>query len=550
MKRVFVAAAVAALALLTFFQFPGHTWLQQDSQIYAPILEHLRDPSVLRNDMLVDGQHLAFTLYDEAAELLRTLTGLGFREVLAAGQIVTRALGIWGLYLMATAAGLAAGPALAAAAIVSLGAMTLGPQVLTFEYEPIPRGLALLLMVCAVGLASHRRYLGAGLAASVAVLVHAPTACPFWGLYLVLALFPAEPPVRKRRWYGLLPLAAGAAVLFVASRRQAGAGESQVFFSTLTALQVKLQLMRTAYVRVSAWGPALAAHYLVVTAVLVGAYLRIRRRLSPELRFFVCGLPLIGLASVPASYLLLERMGWSLIPQFQPLRALLFLVLMMQFTAAVAALAAGLERHSAEAAGWFLAAYSLPLAGRLDVLPPWRAALALALLAAVATLAMSRRGRRGERVALAAVVLAGFWLAPWVGGVVNYPRLHTPELAELSRWAGASTPKDSLFLFADAPRSLDPGVFRILALRAVYVDWKGGGQINYLKDLGERWWLRWQQTLAAGFRPADLPRYGALGIHYVVLQSRNRVAGQTPLFENARYLVYRMAPGAAPDARQ
>ena len=30
--------AIAALALLTFFQFPGHTWLQQDTQIYAPVL--------------------------------------------------------------------------------------------------------------------------------------------------------------------------------------------------------------------------------------------------------------------------------------------------------------------------------------------------------------------------------------------------------------------------------------------------------------------------------------------------------------------------------
>src|ERR1019366_8508439 len=29
----------------------GHTWLQQDSQIYVPILEHLRDPAVLRNDI-------------------------------------------------------------------------------------------------------------------------------------------------------------------------------------------------------------------------------------------------------------------------------------------------------------------------------------------------------------------------------------------------------------------------------------------------------------------------------------------------------------------
>ena len=91
--------AIAALALLTFVQFPGHTWLQQDSQIYAPVLEHLRDPSVLRHDMLVQQPLTAYTLYDEAALALRGLTGLGFREVLAFEQVLARALGIWGLYL-------------------------------------------------------------------------------------------------------------------------------------------------------------------------------------------------------------------------------------------------------------------------------------------------------------------------------------------------------------------------------------------------------------------------------------------------------------------
>src|SRR5947209_14390807 len=111
MKGAATAAVCLALALLTYFQFPGHTWLQQDSQIYAPILEHQRDPAVLRNDILVQHPHVAYTLYDEAARTLRAVTGLGFREVLAFQQIVTRALGIWGLWLMATALGLPAGGA-------------------------------------------------------------------------------------------------------------------------------------------------------------------------------------------------------------------------------------------------------------------------------------------------------------------------------------------------------------------------------------------------------------------------------------------------------
>src|ERR1700747_3639345 len=111
MKNVAVAAGILALTALSWFAFPGHTYLQQDSQIYVPILEHLRDPSVLRNDMLAQQPHVAFTVYDEAARFLRGVSGLGFREVLTFEQIAARALGIWGLYLMAAALGLSTGPA-------------------------------------------------------------------------------------------------------------------------------------------------------------------------------------------------------------------------------------------------------------------------------------------------------------------------------------------------------------------------------------------------------------------------------------------------------
>ena len=191
MKPLATAAASLALALLTFFQFPGHTWLQQDSQIYVPILEHLRDPSVLRNDILVQHPHVAFTLYDETTLALSAVSGAGFKEVLAAQQIATRALGIWGLLLMAESLGLAFAPALLVAAICSLGALIPGPAVLTFEYEPTPRAFAVPLVVCAIGLAAWRRHLAAGIAAAAAFLYHPPTALPFWGVYFVFALWPS-----------------------------------------------------------------------------------------------------------------------------------------------------------------------------------------------------------------------------------------------------------------------------------------------------------------------------------------------------------------------
>src|SRR5579872_6987813 len=147
MKPAATAAAALALALLTFFQFPGHTWLQQDTQIYVPVLENEHDPSVLRNDILVQHPNVAYTLYDEAALALRAVTPLDFRQVLALQQIATRALGIWGLWLMATALGLSSGGAWLVAMIVSLGATIAGPSVLTFEYEPTPRAFALPLLL-------------------------------------------------------------------------------------------------------------------------------------------------------------------------------------------------------------------------------------------------------------------------------------------------------------------------------------------------------------------------------------------------------------------
>src|SRR5271157_1604152 len=108
MKPAATAAVCLALALLTFFQFPGHTWLQQDTQIYVPILERLENPAVLRNEMLTIKPNVAYTLYDEAALALRAVTRLDFRLVLELEQIAARALGIWGLYLCALC--LLAGP--------------------------------------------------------------------------------------------------------------------------------------------------------------------------------------------------------------------------------------------------------------------------------------------------------------------------------------------------------------------------------------------------------------------------------------------------------
>jgi hypothetical protein len=233
----------------------------------------------------------------------------------------------------------------------------------------------------------------------------------------------------------------------------------------------------------------------------------------------------VGLLSIPVSWVLLERMRWALAPQIQPLRALLFVSLAMQFLAAVAAFRAS---RWYESLGWFTLAYFLVVQPVVTEAWSWKPVLVVVGLAMLSCVGRVR----------GLPALAAFFAIPMVGGVVNYPKLHTPELAQLSAWARGSTPADAVFLFPDAGRGLAPGIFRGEALRAVYVDWKGGGQVNYLREFGEQWWFRWQQTMLAKFTPVAMAKYEGLGIQYVVVQPKNRLSRQAE-FENAAYVVYR-----------
>jgi hypothetical protein len=508
MKRPWVAAAVAGLALATFFWFPGHTWLHQDTQIYVPILERQRDPSVLRNDLVAQHPHDAFTLYDEVAIGLRRVTGLGFKEVLQAQQLVTRAIGILGLVLLAEAFGLSILQALAVAAIGSLGVVVAGPTVLTVEYEPTPRAFAAPLVLCAIGLAARGRPMAASVAGSIAFLYHAPTTLPFWAVFAL-----------RRHWRALTPIAIAVGVLLIAALL---GRDASGFYGRLTAAQEELQRMRASYVWVSTYPPSLLLHFTVVFAIACVAFVRVRGK-----DLMLPAMAAIGVATLPLSFALLEGMKWALMPQLQPMRALLFTVIAMQFLSAVAAMKA--ERRP-ERFAW-LALALLPVAQPVFTQPwAWKpVAVAIGIAAAGAV----------TPAAILPSALAAFLAIPILGGVVNYPKLHTPELAQLSAWARTSTSADAVFLFPDSARGLAPGIFRSEALRAVYVDWKGGGQVNYLGEFGEQWRFRWQQTLAQRFNPSALPRYGGLGIRYIVLTPKNRLPRPTE-FENPAYLVYRV----------
>jgi len=546
-----VAAGVALLAALSYLVFPGHTYLQQDSQIYVAILEHLWDPSVLAADPVATRHHVTFTLYDELILGLRRLTGAGLEPLLVADHLATRAAGILGVYLIGASLGLSRRLALLIAAIYALGANVPGPEVLTVEYEPKPRASAAPLVLLAVGLIARRRYLAGGVAGAVAFLYHPPTIYPFWLVYFAMELWPARPEEMKRRIYGILPLASAIVLLLVASRFQAGGPEPQSFFGAIDPELERLQKMRAPYAWVSLWPGVRIAHYLVLWAITLAAYLRLRKAMPSGLRFFAVGLPLVGMLSLPATYLLLDRWKWVVMPKAQPARAVLFVTVMAVILPAAACLKAATSRRL-ESLAWGVLAFLPPLAPNVfSVLLPdlgdpvvlRRLALLVGLGGLAAADGWALASRSGVGWALwGAALLGPFFLIPSIGQVVNYRPIETPELIELARWARANTPADAVFLFADAGRSQQPGIFRARALRAVYVDWKGGGQVNMVKAFGHEWWKRWQETMAEPFQPERLANFEPLGIDYVVLQPANRLPGKAPAFENARFLAYRLKP--------
>ena len=119
--------------------------------------------------------HVSFTLYDETALSLHRLTRLSFEHVLTGQQFLYRALGLIGIYLFATAAGLHPLMAWLTTAVLSLGANVMGPAVLVMEYEPVPRGFALPFVIFSLAMVARGELRWAAVAATIGFAFHPPT---------------------------------------------------------------------------------------------------------------------------------------------------------------------------------------------------------------------------------------------------------------------------------------------------------------------------------------------------------------------------------------
>jgi len=532
-----VAAALVLLLLGGFFYFPGHTYLHSDTQIYMPILDRLADPALYRNDPVALRPHVSYTIYDEAALILRRATGLEFSQALQLQQLIYRFAGLAGAFLLGRACGLAAPWAVLFASFFGLGATIVGPAVLVAEYEPVPRGYAVPLLMLGIGLAAQERWLWAGVAVGWAILYHPPTTVPVLVVGAIAMWLTRKPG--DGRWRAVLPIAGAMAVAFLLSKLQGGHSEPQRFFSTISPALEQLQRLRGSYNFISIWFGRWAWHWLFVLALAAFAWWRLRD-LPRFVVMLVAGLIAYGVLMAPLSYLLLEKAKWSLMPQFQPLRALLFMTLFAMLGAALN----GIRQRGWASVLWFTAAFGL--SGQLDLwLLPWQAlsdpVSRMRLLVFLGLAAVAYASIRFYKPLLIAALALPFYLIPEVGKVRNYPVLDHPEIHALADWARSNTGADAVFQFPDAGQALYPGLFRVYAKRAVYVDWKVGGQVNLLEEFATEWWKRWQAAGAPD--PVDPAKLAELGIDFVVVQPKNALTSREPDYRNAKYLAYKCGAG-------
>ena len=511
--------ALIAIALFGFFVFPGHTYLHQDSQIYLPMMERLVDSRVLSNDLIATHPHLSFTMYDEIAVGFRKLTGLDFQAILVAQQIVTRLFGLFGVFLLAQSAGLSYSASTLVAGLYGLGATVVGPSVLTVEYEPTPRTFALPMIIFAAGLGAVRQWPLAGAAAFAGFLYHPPTVAP---ILLLMLFYVVMPWHLDGRWRFLAWIAAAVLVIVLAAKYQSGIRLEQDFFSRVSPDVDKLQRLRASYVFVGAWFGQYWLHHLFLCAVALGAWWRIGDRLEGFAQFLLALVPVLGLLSLLVAWITTDVLAWSLMPQLQPARA----VLWTTFAAVVSsAIAAGLATTLGERFLWL----TLPFAVTIQVQPlallwPSTPVLLQHLGIVVALALVAALSIRYSAWAPGAVVAASMFVVLYGAGVRNYPQIHSPELDGLSAWARATTPIEAVFHFPDAGKELYPGIFRARAERAVWVDWKGGGQVNFMEPLAREWWRRWS-ALPAGSGEFLVRKAGQ--------------CGPNALYANAKYCVER-----------
>ena len=486
MRRALLAfLGLSLIGCLQFRYYPGHSYLEGESQIFVPMLERLDAPGFLSRDLVAVSPHLTYTIYDEATLFLHRLTGKSFKSVLLGELFVSRAAALFGIFLLLLSTRLSAGYAALLSALINFGVALPGLDELLIGREPVPHVIAFGFILLALGFLVREKPLLAGFAGGIALVYHAPIAALFWVLVLVL-LFD-----RKLRYLArpTLPVLVVFALLLAnLAQLQPGVVETQAFFSRISEGWSRLQQEQTPAVWVSTWPGRSILFYVTIFALSAYGTTRIWPLLNRQSRWLLVLLPCCGILSLPLSAFLLRYLRWSLIAQLQPARTLLFTVALALAVFGVAGCKALREHKTWEACLWFLLLAAMPLAT-----------------------ALYRHGKQSAEPS---------------------------GIAEVAAWAEANTWGGSMFLFPDAGRTLYPGVFRAQSIRAVYVDWNSRQLTKYFEKFAREWDGRWRETMNGAYSPQRLQSFHALPIDYYVLQRRNQLGSIAPAFANRNFVVY------------
>ncbi len=540
-RTLLLCLALFAAAWLEFKVYPGHSYLEGETQLYAPVLERQAAPGLLSRDLVATSGELSLTAYDEATLLLHQAGRQPLGRALADQQFTFRIAALLGFYLLLRASGLSQLFSFVVAALAGLGATVAGPAVMLTNREPVPGAFAFCLILLAMGLMTDEKPLLAGLMGGLALLYDPVLAAPFW--IVALAGFALNGTLR-RVVRPMLPILLIFALLLanLAQLQPETAGDPLA--TRISSSLVLFQKAHAPQIYVSAWAHGEIWQILALCVLALWAAARCWPILNEYFRWMVLGCGLCGLLAIPISYGLIDEGHFLWAARFQPARTLIYSAAGAAVLFGLAGMRAMLERRIGEAAGWFFLLILLPASrGLFDSLRLFdkvhlaRFGLVVAL-AAMFTGLVWMLGRTRWRFALAAVPLVAafaFWATP---GLRPAPVPFQKSLAGLAIWADTSTWGSSVFLFADAGRAAYPDVFRAESRRGLWVDWNSAPGVLFADKAAMAWQERWENALAYGFSTQNLERMLARPVDYYVLRKRDELSGVRSVFSNRDFLVY------------
>jgi hypothetical protein len=478
------------LLVVTWFEFqvyPGHSYLQGETQLLVPMLERLDTTGFLSRDLVASNPAFAYTIYDEISQFLHAAAGLPFENALLAQQVVFRFAAIAGIFLLARAMHVAPLPSLLLSGSINAITHLAAPETFVTSPEATPVSFALSLVFLAAGLLALRKSLLASLAAGFALLYDPVTAAACWLMLIAAWLF--DPSLRRL-------LRPAWAVLIVFSllwanlvQLQAGLGAGEELTARMSAATVQLTRIRTPWVWVSDWGARGLLSYAFLTVAGLWALALIWKHTDHITRWVALGLLASGFVSVLAALAMLgEPLQFS--AAMSPARNL-------SLTVTVSVLLCG-------AAAWHYPKTKIP----------WITLLIAAIL--------------------------NSQVLDLLHGRLDVVRHHSESASvrQLADWAGQNTWGSSLFQFPDAGKENYPSVFRALSKRGLWADWQSGVIIDYSAQAGQEWWVRWQATMSKPYSPKELQEMLPLPIDYYVLKQSNSLANAKPVYSNSDYIVY------------